>query len=81
MQTSNATGSLIHFFMHIIIKTLMNLPLIISKQSMRSNELSDWFHGKMERLNIAATYNLVHNATYLVQLHFPQSCEEERKRW
>ena len=52
---------------NITPKDLMNLPLIISEQSMRNNELSGWFHGKMERLNITATYNLVHNATYLVE--------------
>lgn len=52
---------------NVIPKDLINTPLIFSEQSLSNNELSGWFHGKMERLNIVATYNLIHNATYLVE--------------
>ena len=46
---------------------LTNEPLILSEQSLRSNELSGWFNKSTEKLRIVATYNLVHNATYLVE--------------
>ena len=46
---------------------LTNEPLILSEQSLRSNELSGWFNKSMESLKVVATYNLVHNATYLVE--------------
>ena len=46
---------------------LRNAPLILSQQSLRSNELSGWFGRNMERLHVTATYNLIHNATFLVE--------------
>lgn len=45
---------------------LLREPLILSRQSLDHNELSGWFGISMERLNIAATYNLIYNASLLV---------------
>ena len=46
---------------------LWSRPLILSQQSLRSNELSGWLGRSMERLNVAATYNLIYNAALLVE--------------
>lgn len=46
---------------------LHDLPLIISRQSMVLHELSGWFDCPMEELHIAATYNLLFNASLMVE--------------
>lgn len=46
---------------------LWNEPLIISRQSLESEQISDWFKKDFDKLNIAATYNLVYNATLMVK--------------
>ena len=48
-------------------KDLWSRPLILSQQSLRNNELSGWLGRSMERLNVAATYNLIYNAALLVE--------------
>ena len=48
-------------------KDLAGARLILSQQSLRSNELSGWFGRSTERLNVSATYNLIHNATFFVE--------------
>ena len=45
---------------------LWDLPLITSQQSMLSNEFSGWLGKEFEKLRIVATYNLVYNASLLV---------------
>lgn len=46
---------------------LKGLPLIRSRHAMKKNELSEWFRGDAEKLNIVATYNLLYNASLLVK--------------
>jgi DNA-binding transcriptional LysR family regulator len=48
-------------------KDLFGVPLIISAQSMVKNEISGWMGGKYNKLNIVATYNLLFNASLLVE--------------
>lgn len=52
---------------HIRSRDLWSRPLILSRQSMRSNELSGWLGRSMGRLNVAATYNLIYNAAHMVE--------------
>ncbi|MCH5256370.1 MAG: LysR family transcriptional regulator [Lachnospiraceae bacterium] len=51
-------------------KDLENIPLIVSRQSMVHNELSGWSGYDIEKLNIVATYNLVYNASLMVDEGF-----------
>ena len=51
-------------------KDLENIPLIVSRQSMVHNELSGWSGYDFEKLNIVATYNLVYNASLMVDEGF-----------
>ncbi|MBS4210421.1 LysR family transcriptional regulator substrate-binding protein [Bacillus sp. FJAT-50079] len=45
---------------------LFNLPLIISRQAHVDNELSNWLGRDLNNFNIVATYNLLYNASLLV---------------
>lgn len=45
---------------------LWDKPLIISRQSVENNELSQWLKIKSSDLNITATYNLINNAALMV---------------
>lgn len=49
---------------------LENLPLIVSRQSMVGNELSGWSGRDFDKLNIVATYNLIYNASLMVDEGF-----------
>ena len=49
---------------------LETIPLIVSRQSMVHNELSGWSGYNFEKLNIVATYNLVYNASLMVDEGF-----------
>lgn len=49
---------------------LENIPLIVSRQSMVRNELSGWSGGNFDNLNIVATYNLIYNASLMVDEGF-----------
>ncbi len=46
---------------------LRDMPLIISRQTTQDKTIQNWFGTDINRLNIAATYNLVYNAALLVQ--------------
>lgn len=46
---------------------LRDLPIICSNQSMVKNEISGWSGGEYEKLNIVATYNLLYNASLMVE--------------
>lgn len=46
---------------------LWNLPLIVSLQADKNNELSGWLMRSREQLDIVATYNLLFNASIMVE--------------
>lgn len=50
----------------ITIEDLIDKPLIVSRQGI-SGELQNWFQSDIEKLNIVATYNLIFNASILVE--------------
>ena len=47
-------------------KDLINKPLIISREVPATSEFSKWIKKDIKKLNIIATYNLVYNASILV---------------
>ncbi len=49
----------------IRVKDLQNLPLICSRQALHK-ELGDWFGEKADSMRMAATYNLIYNASIMV---------------
>lgn len=51
----------------ITIEDLKNEPLIVSNQDLIENEFSGWSKGGYEKLNIIATYNLLFNASLMVE--------------
>lgn len=51
----------------INIDQLKTLPLIMSKRTFSGHHQMDWFGTDPTVLHIVATYNLIHNATYLVE--------------
>lgn len=51
-------------------KDLSEIPLILSQQSLSSNELSGWYGGAFREPNVVATYNLIYNAALLVAAGF-----------
>lgn len=46
---------------------LSGLPLICSRQAMVGNEISGWMGNNYDKLNIITTYNLLYNASLLVE--------------
>lgn len=46
---------------------LIDKPLIISQQENRGGQLTQWFQCQVSDLNIVATYNLIYNASLLVE--------------
>ena len=46
---------------------LDGLTLLCSRQAVAGNELSGWLGREFGELDIVATYNLIHNATYMVE--------------
>lgn len=46
---------------------LSNLPLLVSRQVYRANELSGWLNKDLSKLNIIGTYNLLYNASLMVK--------------
>lgn len=46
---------------------LSNLPLLVSRQIYRANELSGWLNKDLSKLNIIGTYNLLYNASLMVK--------------
>lgn len=52
---------------NILPNDLQGIPLIASRQSMAHNELSGWLGKEYESLNIVTTYNLLYNASLMVE--------------
>src|SRR5699024_769929 len=52
-------------------KDLLHLPLIFSRQAMSphpsGNEFADWFGEDFDKLDVVTTFNLVYNASILVE--------------
>lgn len=46
---------------------LWDIPLLMSQQTMQTNRFSQWFQRDYEALNIVATYNLIFNASLMVE--------------
>ncbi len=46
---------------------LFNEPLIISRQIVESQEFDHWLNKPVKELNIAATYNLLHNTLFMAE--------------
>lgn len=46
---------------------LLGLPILHSNQALRENELSGWMRGLYDKLHIASTYNLIYNASLMVE--------------
>lgn len=55
---------------HIIPSDLLNVPLLCSRQSLVKNVLSGWLGQDFDKLNIIATYNLIFNASIMVDQGF-----------
>mgnify|MGYP003276597535 FL=1 len=51
----------------ITADTLKKLPLICSSLEIVKNEISGWLNDDYNKLNIVATYNLIYNASLLVE--------------
>lgn len=51
----------------ITAKDLWEVPLIISKRNNLESNIMKWLKKDYEKLNIVATYNLIFNATLLVE--------------
>ena len=54
----------------IFASDLPGIPLIISRQALVKNEISGWSGEDVDKLNIVATYNLVYNASLMVDEGF-----------
>lgn len=46
---------------------LKDIPLLCSRQTLFQNEMTGWLGESTEKLNIAATYNLIFNASVMVE--------------
>ncbi len=46
---------------------LMNVPILCSRQALIQNELSGWLGRPFDELNPAGTYNLIYNASIMVE--------------
>lgn len=51
----------------INIEEIKNLPLILSEQAFKGHQELEWFGIDATALNVVATYNLIYNATFLVE--------------
>lgn len=51
----------------IVPADLLDIPLLGSRQAMLQNELAGWLGYSPEKLNIVGTYNLVYNASKMVE--------------
>ena len=52
---------------YIAPSDLLNIPIITSNQTLVNDEMSKWLGKDFEMLNIVSTYNLVYNASLLVE--------------
>lgn len=46
---------------------LWDLPLMLSRQSLQQNEITNWLRRPLESLHIVSTYNLIYNVSLLVR--------------
>ena len=46
---------------------LIGLPVLHSTQALRENELAGWMRGLYDKLHIVSTYNLIYNASLMVE--------------
>ena len=46
---------------------LMNVPILCSRQALIQNELSGWLGRPFDELNLTGTYNLIYNASIMVE--------------
>ena len=51
----------------IMAQDLWDVPLIVSQQALATHELFHWLKKEHEKLNIVATYNLLYNASLMVE--------------
>lgn len=51
----------------ITVNDLKDIPLICSHQEMVKNEISGWMNSDFDQLNVVATYNLIYNASLVVE--------------
>lgn len=52
---------------YITSSDILNIPLICSSQTMVSNKIAGWLNQNFTQLNIVANYNLIYNASIMVQ--------------
>lgn len=52
---------------YVKAQELYGVPLMTSRRSIVQNYLSHWFHTDFDKLNIVATFNLINNASILVE--------------
>ena len=52
---------------YVTPEDLWDLPIIRSRHSQGKSNISDWFKRSSDKLNIIATYNLLYNASLLVE--------------
>lgn len=52
---------------HIVPEDLKQTPLLFSRQMLIQNELSGWLGYPLDQLNIVGTYNLIYNASIMVE--------------
>lgn len=50
----------------IMPEDLWDIPLIVSRQTIKSREMQKWIGRDFEQLNVTATYNLLYNASLMV---------------
>lgn len=48
-------------------ENMLDIPLLCSIQALAGNDLSGWFGSNSEKLNIVTTYNLIYNASIMVE--------------
>jgi len=46
---------------------LLQEPLIVSRQAVKSKEFDNWLGASADELNITATYNLIYNAAFMAE--------------
>ena len=51
----------------INIDQLKSLPMIIAEQTFSGHQELEWFGSDYSVMNVVATYNLIYNATFLVE--------------
>ena len=52
---------------HITPKDIANMPLLCSRQTMVKDEITNWFGKSFDELNVISTYNLLYNASLMVE--------------